>query len=168
MNSWDKDEHVKEVYARFGLSMYFAQVLEHGIVNAFIFLELIPKTNCKWKPGEFDSYLNGEFDKTLGQLICKLRSLTNINNDLETLLRSALERRNRLAHHYFRERASEFMSTSGRDSMIQELQQCQKLFKQADEELETIITPLRVKFGITDAKIEEFLIAMKKSAGADI
>jgi hypothetical protein len=36
----DKDEHVNEVYARFGLAMYFAQVLEHGLVNAFIWVKL--------------------------------------------------------------------------------------------------------------------------------
>ena len=164
----NKDEHVKEVYAHFGLSMYLAQVLEHGIVNTFIFLELIPKAKCKWNSDEFDSYVNGEFDKTLGQLISKLRSLTTISDDLEALLRSALEKRNWLAHHYFRERSSQFMSASGRDSMIQELQHCQKLFDQADKKLETAITPLRVKFGITDSKIEELLESMKKSSDADI
>ena len=123
----DKDEHVKEVYAHFGLSMYLAQVLEHGIVNTFIFLELIPKTKGKWDVNRFDCYLNGEFGKTLGQLISKLRSLVTINADLEALLVSALEKRNWLAHHYFRERAAQFMSASGRDLMIQELQQYQVL-----------------------------------------
>ncbi|MBU4346447.1 MAG: hypothetical protein KKH29_03875 [Candidatus Omnitrophica bacterium] len=164
----DKDEHVKEVYAYFGLSMYLAQVLEHGIVNTFIFLELIPKTKGKWDFNEFDSYLNGKFGKTLGQLISKLRSLTNINDDLEALLVNALEKRNWLAHHYFRERATQFMSTSGRNLMIQELQQYQELFREADEKLETIISPLREKFGITENIIGYHLEIMKKSAGADL
>ena len=30
----NEDEHTKEVYARFGLAVYYAQVLEHGLVNA--------------------------------------------------------------------------------------------------------------------------------------
>ncbi len=164
----DKNEHVKEVYAHFGLSIYLAQVLEHGIVNTFIFLELIPRTKGKWKVDEFDAYLNGEFEKTLGRLINKLRSLTSISDDLETTLHSALEKRNWLAHHYFRERSSQFMSEFGRNSMIQELQECQKLFNHADETLGAVLTPLRLKFGVTDSKIDEFLENMKKSADADI
>lgn len=164
----NKDEHVREVYAHFGLSMYLAQVLEHGIVNTFIFLELIPKTKVKWNPDEFDSYLNGEFDKTLGQLISKLQSLTTIDEDLEALLGGALKKRNWLAHHYFRERVDQFMSTLGRDSMVKELQQCQQLFNKADKKLEAIITPLRNKYGITDTMIQGILENMKKSAGADI
>ena len=42
MNAEDDGEHEKEVFARFGLAMYRAQVLEHGIVNALAVLDLIP------------------------------------------------------------------------------------------------------------------------------
>ena len=164
----DKDEHVKEVYAHFGLCVYLAQVLEHGIVNTFIFLELVPKTKGKWDPNEFDSYLSGEFGKTLGQLISKLRSLVTIKDDLEALLVNALGKRNWLAHCYFRERASQFMSASGRDLMIQELQRYQELFRKADGKLETVISPLREKFGITEDIIEHHLEIMKKNSEADL
>lgn len=43
VQSHDEDEHVKEVYARFGLAVYFAQVLEHGLVNALVILFLLPR-----------------------------------------------------------------------------------------------------------------------------
>jgi hypothetical protein len=164
----DKDEQVKEVYANFGLSMYMAQVLEHGIVNAFIFLELLPKTKGKWTPDEFDAYMDGEFDKTLGRLIGKLRNLTTINNDLESLLTVALKKRNWLAHHYFRERAEECMSTSGRNSMIVELQRCRDLFKETDEKLEVVIKPLMKKLGMTDEILEENFKKFKEKANADL
>jgi len=42
VSEYDEDEHVKEVYARFGLAVYYAQVLEHGLVNALVVLDLIP------------------------------------------------------------------------------------------------------------------------------
>ena len=41
----DEDEsgdHYKTVYAHFGAAMYFAQCLEHGLVNALVYLDLIP------------------------------------------------------------------------------------------------------------------------------
>ena len=34
MSDDDLSNHIKEVYARFGVAFYYAQVLEHGLVNA--------------------------------------------------------------------------------------------------------------------------------------
>ena len=42
-HSDDKNEHVKNVYAHFGLAMYFAQVLEHGLANAMMSAQLLPQ-----------------------------------------------------------------------------------------------------------------------------
>jgi hypothetical protein len=36
----DEGEHIKEVFAHFGLALYLAQCLEHGIVNALSQLDL--------------------------------------------------------------------------------------------------------------------------------
>ena len=36
--SEEENTHIKEVYAQFGLAVYYAQVLEHGMVNALVFL----------------------------------------------------------------------------------------------------------------------------------
>ena len=49
----DEGEHVKEVYARFGLALNCAQVLEHGLVNALFIVDLIPshhlaRSRDKW------------------------------------------------------------------------------------------------------------------------
>jgi len=33
MSDDNADEHVKTVYAHFGLALYLAQVLEHGLAN---------------------------------------------------------------------------------------------------------------------------------------
>jgi hypothetical protein len=41
------DEHVKTVYAHFGLAVYLAQVLEHGLVNALVFVDLLPSGTCQ-------------------------------------------------------------------------------------------------------------------------
>jgi hypothetical protein len=43
----DKDEHHKEVYAHFGLAVFTAQVLEHGIVNALVLCDLISNNRPK-------------------------------------------------------------------------------------------------------------------------
>lgn len=40
-------EEFKVVCAYYGSAMFFAQVLEHGIANALMVVDLIPRTNGK-------------------------------------------------------------------------------------------------------------------------
>jgi hypothetical protein len=169
MDDAGEDEHVKEVYARFGLAVYFAQVLEHGIVNALVILDLIPtrrhlaRSASQW--GEVvDEFMSQHFEDTMGKMMRDLRSVTSVPGDLEGLLRDALKKRNWLAHHFFRERALEFMSASGRDAMIQEVAECRAVFKSADERLDQIVRPVRVASGLTDEMLAETFRNMQAEA----
>ena len=157
MNDDSFGSHVKDVYAHFGLAHYLAQVLEHGIVNAFVYLELIPsslksnevKSRAEWT-ANFDEFMDRKFEATLGRLIRGLREHATITEELERTLSAALLRRNWLAHGYFRDRASSFLTTEGCDAMILELQESQKLFEDADQMLEAATKPNRLKYGFTD------------------
>ena len=158
----DKDEHVKEVYAHFGLAIYLAQVLEFAIGHSLVYLDLIPQqverkcTREQWMK-EYESFMDRHFEKTLGRMMRSLQSVTNIPEGLESLLRKALVKRNWLAHEYFRERAVDFMNEEGRNRMIQELQEAQSLFEEADNALENVFRPVREKYGITDEWLKEHM-----------
>jgi hypothetical protein len=158
MTDDDKGEHVKEVYARFGLAVYCAQVLEHGL-NALVILELIPsrrhltRSREEWE-AEVDAFMDRHFEATMGRMMKNLRDVTPVGTELENLLHDALRRRNWLIHDFFRERATEFMSSSGREQMLHEVDECRDLFQTADERLETVVAPLRRKAGITDELLQ--------------
>ena len=154
----DKNEHVKNVYAHFGLAMYFVQVLEHALANTMVSAELLPRRTERPVPkkeweAEFDAFMNEQYQQTLGRLIRALKNGTSVPSDLEGLLTEALEKRNYLTHHYFRERAEAFMSWEGREKMIEELQGAQKLFTDADARLTAVERPLREKYGLTDERL---------------
>ena len=159
MNEHNEEEHVKEVYARFGLAVYFAQVLEHSLVNALVILDLIPsqrylvRSRDDWK-AKVDAFMDHNFQATMGRLMKNLREVTEIDAELEQLLNDALSKRNWLIHHFFRERAKKFMSSDGREQMLCEIDECRELFYTADKRLETIVEPLRRKAGITDELLE--------------
>ena len=159
MHEHDEDEHVKEVYARFGLAVYFAQVLEHGLVNALVILDLIPhrrqlaRSPNEWG-AEVDAFMDRHFRVTMGRMMRSLRAVTTVEADVEQLLSDALSKRNSLAHDFFRERATEFMTAVGRAQMLREVDECCDLFQSADKRLETIIGPLRKKAGLTDELLE--------------
>jgi hypothetical protein len=156
----DENEHTKNVYAHFGLAVYFSQVREHGLVNTLLFADLLPsrapavKTRGQWEKA-FDSFMDDHFRTTLGRMIQSLQSAVAVPVDLESLLRVALEKRNWLAHHYFRERAEDFMTENGRNKMIAELDEARDLFEKADNRLGELMKPLREKYGFTDEKIDE-------------
>jgi len=153
--TYDEDEHVKEVYAHFGLAVYFSQVLEHGLVNALVFSDLLPRRAGHPMPKEewfkeFDAFMDQHFETTLGKMIRGLKNVISVPQNLESLLAEALKKRNFLAHHYFKDRSTEFMTKIGRDKMILELQEARTLFEHADDKLEEVVRPLRVRFGLTD------------------
>ena len=164
---------VKEVYANFGLAIYLSQVLEHGIVNALVYLELIPskygkvKEKSEWE-SEFDNFMGRHFKGTLGRIINSLKSATKIPEDLESVLSEALEKRNELSHGYFRHRAEAFMTVKGCEEIIAELQEAHELFDAADTLLEKSMVPLREKFGITEERFQEYFEKHVEKARNDL
>jgi len=170
MDKNDIEEEVKEVYARFGLALYCAQVLEHGIVNALIVVDLIPSRRHRVRSIEeweslLDSYADSHFALTMGKLVRDLRSVTPVSPDLEDLLGQALAKRNWLAHGFFRERATEFMDSSGREQMLTEIDECRAVFEAADQLIEVVLGPLRAAAGITDEIVERALEDLIMAAG---
>ena len=122
---------IREVFAHFGLAMYHAQCLEKQLVITLA---------TKYGPGptritrtEFDSILEELDSKTLGQLVSKIKNLKSLSDEEGKLLKGALETRNWLAHRYFWERATDFLSESGRASMNSELQNASSLLETQDE-----------------------------------
>ncbi|MFA6608448.1 MAG: hypothetical protein WCT07_00870 [Candidatus Paceibacterota bacterium] len=152
-----KNEEVKEVYAYFGLAIYSAQCLEHGLVNALIYLDLIPSkmpvSHSKDWEDSVDSFTSRHFEHTLGRMIKDLEKVTNVPLNLSDKLAKALTLRNWLAHNYFRERAKEFLFSDGRKSMIKELEDAISIINEADEQLSITLDPVLKKYGITEELI---------------
>jgi hypothetical protein len=159
MQQPDDEDHVKEVYARFGLAVYCAQVLEHGLVNALVILDLIPNrrhlaTSREQWGADVDAFMDRNFEVTMGRLLRKLHQVTQVPPNLEEQLKKALEDRNWLVHGYFRDRSDVFMSYAGREQMLQEIDDCRDRLVAADRRLEEITTPIRQRAGITDDVLE--------------
>jgi hypothetical protein len=165
-NGMERDDLVREVYAHFGLALYKAQVLEHGLTNAMMYASKaagrLPTL------ADFDAFLGDKFDRTLGALIKELRNHISVDPVLEGLLQAALKQRNWLAHHYFRERSEIFISDRGCVSMIAELETAQDLFKRAEVTLDDAVRHLADRIGVTKDKLNAYVaesIAQAKAGG---
>ena len=102
---------------------------------------------------EFDNILEGLFSRTLGQLVNEITALADLSEDEVNQLREALSKRNWLAHRYFWERAVEFLSESGRASMIKELQETACCFEALDE----LLPDRTIEWGRTVGLTQELL-----------
>ena len=160
----DGEEQARDTFAHFGLAMYLAQVLEHGVVNALVILRLPERGQMSRQ--DIDDFMEGRFQKTLGTLLRQLKSeIGSIPGGLDLMLSGALRLRNFLAHDYFRERAEQFVTRGGCGQMIRELQDYQELFDKADKLLGDALAPLRNEHGITDAMLDEEYKKMCRSLG---
>ena len=150
-----ESEEVREVFARYGLAIYQAQCLERQ-------LSLILAT--RYGPGptrisgeELDENLEGLFSRTLGHLVQQIRTLEELSDEEEGQLHEALRKRNWLVHGYFWERAVEFLSESGRASMIRELAEAADFFDALDELFTNRTMEWGATVGITEQSVDQEL-----------
>jgi hypothetical protein len=150
-----KSDHVRDVYAHYGLAMYLAQCLEQSIFIHLMFFDLFPKQVLEFKDTEhwqreFERYETQELGKSMGQIIQKLKEAGQPTEEIKVSLAAALKARNRLAHMYFSEHAIPFTQQSGRDAMIKELEGIQSMFRAVAKSLDDITMPVARKFGLTE------------------
>ena len=150
-----KSEHIREVYAWFGLAMFKAQCLERQI--ALMLATKYGPSPTRISRREFDAILEDLFSKTLGQLVSEIGKVAELSEDEKERLQKGLSKRNWLAHNYFWDRGVAFLSESGRVSMIEELQEMTYSFETLDE-LFTNRTIYHAKsLGITQQLLDETL-----------
>lgn len=152
----------KEPFAFFGLASYWAQVLEHSALNLALVLRL-PALELVSK-SLFDELYAELTRRTFGHLVKAAQRVVAISDEDRRVLDEALDLRNILTHHYFREHAEDFVSEKGRGEMKEELQRVIAKFKSADYVLEKLYRPLWKKYGVDETFIEQELVNVRNRA----
>jgi uncharacterized protein YutE (UPF0331/DUF86 family) len=161
----DEEDQVRDVYAFYGLAMYWAQCLEQSIFVHLIFLDFYPnnikslKNSTEWT-SDFVAYEEKELGKTMGRLLQKLKDEGQPTEEVTSLLTVALQKRNWLAHSYFSQRSVELTVQNGRSQMITELQAMIEMFMQATAELDKISKPIARSYGYTEEMEAKAMVEM--------
>lgn len=143
---------VREVYAHYGLAMYFAQVLEHGMINTLVVSQ--QAQGAVVTQAELDAAWERSFDSTMGRLAAELGK-TLSETSILAKLEDARVTRNRLAHRFFREHAEDFFSDQGRSEMITECEAARQLFVETDALLEPVMAAHLESLGVSRATIKD-------------
>lgn len=158
----DEDERARDLYAHFGLAYYLAAVLEEGLAQAIMQADfLVRKRETITAAGaagfdraayeaELDSYMERVNRMTAGAMARQLAQVTKLDAGLFTQMERAIERRNFLAHHFFRERIEKFYSRQGQDELLAELLGDQELFRSVDRAVHAALAPTREAVGMPE------------------
>jgi len=133
----DEDYHTREVYANFGLAIYHAQVLEHGVVNLLTFAKLFPDPAATRQA--YDTAMDHHFSQVFGRLAKEVTPYLGNDAELLTDLKHAVEVRNHLVHRYWRQKIGLTQTARGRNRMIGELRDTIQLFVNVDSRLDSIL-----------------------------
>lgn len=156
--SWQEDlphdaQQRREVFARFGLAMYYAQCLEQQI--GMMLASMYNKKFLEVRPEDRDEFFDREIVKTLGRMAKDLENKARVSPALNERLCHAVKTRNWLAHDYFYQRIGEINSSEGREKMIYELQEKADFLQELDQEFTDTMYKWMEQFGITKEAIEE-------------
>jgi hypothetical protein len=172
----DLDDHeyqVREIYAQFGLTVYLAQVLEKGVVNAVTLAEAIDEHDVRPSFPFTDLYdeleaVNAKLP--LGPLLKKFRRYVTKDPALLGPLTDALDIRNHLAHHFFWDHANDMISIAGREAMLAELLVLVEQMSETDALVTPVVRRQLRHIGWTDEAfdraINQSLQRMRARAGA--
>lgn len=130
----DDAYQVHEVFARFGLATYAAQVMERGIITLLTLASL----ERPWTSEQYDARWEKLARKTLGPLVAECERFLPHEAELLGQLRRALEARNRLAHNYFWDSAQAFTQPAGREEMLVDLLTFEEQFREVDAAVERV------------------------------
>lgn len=154
------DHHTREMYARYGLAMYFAQVVEAGIKNALVMAELADARFATIE--DFDAASATNFKTVLGRLIEKFKPFLAADKPLVDDLQLVLMTRNELAHHFFWDHAPDAMTWDGRERMMRECDAARELFQEISARLEIVVRAYSAATGTAPAVFEDRLALAKE------
>ena len=143
----------RQVFAYFGLAMYWAQCIEHGIAN--VVAATGQREGTITTQDEFANDHAAMLRKTMGHARTELLKRRPDLIEFEDKLRHAVKLRNFLAHDYFRERTAAFMTTEGKEAMVRELERAVEFMESVNDDFVALSLDMVEAMGATEEVLSE-------------
>jgi hypothetical protein len=171
------DMQLVELFARYGRAFYMANVVESQLVLTLLQLEFARTKEAFVKAkgqgfdrtkiaADWDEYEEKQHEKMMGQLRISVSKSADFAQDLKDRILAANDRRNQLAHGYWREQSSTMATKEGRQGMITELTADADTFETLAADIQAALKPVREKLGVRDeeldARVEKQMAQMRE------
>jgi hypothetical protein len=157
-----EEERFKEVYAQAGLALFWCQCFEQTLANILLLQSRI--TNRCITLEQLDQFEDQVESQTLGRLLTQVRQQVTFDEHAEVLLPEALNKRNFLAHRFFKERAAVWYASDGPERLVAELESIQALLREADSQATTVSDRLCQHLGLSEEMLEAALKKLREEA----
>ncbi len=155
------DEQFKDIFAVFGRAVSHAQCFEMSVGNLLLGNRKV--TDPTFTLNEFNALATNLKKKTLGALLTECRRFLPADAaDSEDILSKALDRRNFLIHHFFKERWMYFYSEDGRNKLRDELMDITNDLNKADVVIVILSKIICTALGATDEMWEKLWANQQK------
>jgi hypothetical protein len=142
----DDDDQSREMYAGYGLAMYYAQVLDRSIANAITMAQTMSAEFGT--QADLDATFSGS-SATEDKLLRRLGAFVADDVELVADLERALDLRTEFAHHFFWKHALDADSREGRERMIAASVEAKDRFWSMTERLEPVLRRFLESLGIS-------------------
>lgn len=162
-NDLETELLVRQVFAYFGRAMYAANCVEQALIIALMEADLMSRTvsqaqkigdipNRQTWESMFDEFMEKHDGLMFGDLISRFRSVVKPDSKLLGLLDQCRDKRNHLAHAFFRENAVAFAHNAGCVEMISELDDIHDLFICTENLVVAAVSHVLPRLGIDPGK----------------
>lgn len=142
----------KELYAIFGFTFFRACILEQGVINYAVALQV--KGTATVTAGEVTSLFDKFEENTFGRLVKSIERATQLSSTNVRGLRSAVKKRNYLAHDFWRSHDLDLTKEEGRRTMIDELLDICRFLVDVDREMDEVWLKAWESLGVSQEWIE--------------
>lgn len=154
-----EDEQVKELYAQFGLCVYWFQVLEHQLIDMIILSA--QKNGLIISSADFDNLFYSFSDKSMGMLKKKVFELYDLSEKDIGEINNIQAKRNYYVHNYFKNHSEDFFDITKKLQMLSEFIDTAEQIRSVDKKLENLCNNSLEKIGITQDILDSLLLAIK-------
>jgi hypothetical protein len=149
------DWEQREIYAHFGLALYFCQVVEAALVNYLLLLHRATG-EPEMTESEIDDLFVELFGNTLGRNIHNVKRILGEHGDwvLADQMADTLKLRNELVHHWMRTRALLQGTSENRLAMIDELESAAAKLQDADRAIRERTQAMLVKADLPEGLVQ--------------
>lgn len=155
----DENEQEKEIYAQFGLCVYWFQVLEHQLIN--MILIRAKQNNLKLNSTDFDNLFYSYSDKSMGALKKKVFELYNLSKEDIDEINCIQTKRNYYVHNYFKNYSKDLFDINKRKKILDEFINTIEKIKVVNKKLEDLCVNPLINVGITQDILDSLLLTIK-------
>ena len=145
-----ESEHSKELFAYFGLAVYYGQALEQQLANLLLLTKLSQGKTAS--EADLADLYQRKLGNSLGQLIKEIQHHFPFSEEETAQLQEVWKQRNYIVHDYFKERIQDTFTPAGRALIIRELKRFKNKASRLEIKLQGYCTEMYTKLGLEGAE----------------